>query len=399
MSEITDLIEEDIKAKAEPTEPIEPIEPAEPTEPVEPTEPKEPVEPTEPVEPKEPTDPIEQIVPDRLKIASELFGQEFDDEETVAETIRSLKERDTQYQQMASELEELKAGVDPLQFFVSEDEYKRQQMLKQFPDYDPMLITRVSREDISKLSDLDAIRLHRRLKDSDVYQYDSDVDLLLKKELGLDADEDINPDEFDRSSQVQLKKMGKDARRDFEKIRAEVKMPERVDLIAKKAEEQKAYEDHIATQKPLWERAVRDLPKELNKVEFKYTDPESKEEVVLYEHEIDDSFRKEVAKVLPQAVELLSKSGKDYSKQTEKEEVTKIINTLKQKYVSDNMGKIMFAFRNKSAKEAADKEHEESHNPKKPNLSEAPVKQKTSQQLSKEKAEAIIEASFELPVQ
>jgi hypothetical protein len=67
-----------------------------------------------------------------------------------------------------------------------------------------------------------------------------------------------------------------------------------------------------------------------------------------------------------------------------------MVGRLKQKYLVDNVNKIMFAFMRKLEKQFADKGHEEAHNPQKPNLQEAPQAQKTPTQLSKEKVEADI---------
>jgi len=324
---------------------------------------------------------------ERIKYVSELLEGDFDSEETIKETLRSLKEKATTYEQVLSELNELKSGIDPRQFFVSEAEMKRQLMLKQFPDYDPLLITKVVKDDFSQMSELEAIRLHKRLTEPDIYQYDSDVDLLLKKELGIDPEEEISVGDLDRASQLQIKKMAKEAKQTFAKINTEVKIPERINVEAEKQKQLDAIRQKQDTQRPLWNRAVKDLPAKLENIEFKYTDPDTKQEQVLFEYAIDEGYRKQVEKSLEQVAELLVKSGKEYSLASEKQETEKMISALKQKYVTDNMGKIMFAYQKSIEKRLADKHHEEVHNPRKPEVKEAPVGQKTDKQAYMDKFE------------
>jgi hypothetical protein len=340
--------------------------------------------------PEKPEPPKEVVTPDKVKIASELFGQEFENEEKVTETIRSLREWETKYTQAQQEIDELKAGIDPRQFFVSDAELERQLLLKQFPQYDPVLITKVIAQDLAKMADVDAIRLHHRLTAPEIYQSDEDVDLLLKKELGIDSEESIVSTELDRTTQLQIKKMARDARNEFGDIRSKIKLPEKIDLKAKKAEADAATKARQDKVRPICQQALQGMPAKLDKLEFTHVDPETKQNISLYEHSIEDSFRKEVQDVLPHAVEMMVKSGKDYTVQMVTEELNVMIGRLKQKYLVDNVNKIMFAFMRKLEKQFADKEHEEAHNPQKPNLQEAPQAQKTPAQLSKEKAEADI---------
>jgi len=324
---------------------------------------------------------------ERIKYVSELLEGDFDSEETIKETLRSLKEKATTYEQVLSELNELKSGIDPRQFFVSEAEMKRQLMLKQFPDYDPLLITKVVKDDFSQMSELEAIRLHKRLTEPDIYQYDSDVDLLLKKELGLDLEEEISVAELDRASQLQVRKMAKEAKQTFAKINAEVKVPDKVNLEAEKQKQLESIKAKEDAQRPLWSRAVKDLPDKLEKIEFKYTDPETKQEINLYEYAIDEDYRRQVEKSLTQVAELLVKSGKEYSATVERQEVEKMVGALKQKYVTDNIGKIMFAYQKTIEKRLADKKHEEDHNPRKPEIKESPTGQKPEAQAYMDKFE------------
>ena len=332
--------------------------------------------------------------PDTLSVVSNLLGQEFNTADEVSEYIRSLKEKETVLEELQRKYQELESGVDPLQFFVNETEYKRQIALKQFPDYDPTLITKVMQEGSDKLKDLDAVRLHRRLTDPDVYESDADVDVLLRKELGVDADEEIDVTELDRTQLLQLKKFGKEARRDFAKVHSELKMPEKVDVKGQKEEALRALTEKQDTQRKLWKPALKDLTKELDKIEFKYTDPETKEEVVLYTHEIDKDFVREVEKVLPQMADLLVERGVEYNRTAEKEEKAKMVGALKNKYLAENVNKIMFAYGKQVEKNHADKQHKESHNPREPNLQERPTEEKSVTQSSKEKLEADILRSY-----
>jgi hypothetical protein len=383
MGQISDMLEKDpalaIEGYVKPTpEPEKPIE----------TEHKEPEKPVVPDKNIEPEKPKETVVPvDRLKIVSELFGENFDSEETATTTYRSLKEIKTEKEKLQKEYDELKAGVDPAGFFVNESEYHRQLLLKQFPQYDSELITRVVTKDTGKMDDLEAIRLYRKLKDSDIYQSDSQVDLLLKKELEIEGDEPIDLSQADETTKLIVRKLGKDAKMEFENIKKAVKIPDKINLEERKQKALKDQSGKEAKNKPLWEHALKDLPGKLDKMEFKYTDPETKQEVVVYTHEVEEGYRKEIEKAISKTAENMAKAGLEYSPKAEKEELAKFENALKLKYLKENVNKMMYALKKKTEKELSDKVHEEVDNPSKPNLQERPVVEKSATQQSKENLE------------
>ncbi len=388
MGQISDMLEKDPSSviegyKKPDVEPEAVIEPEKVVEPEKVTNPEKKDEPEKVIEPEK----KETVVPiDKLKIASEFFGEEFDSEEKITETIRSLKEKQSEADKLRKELDELKSGIDPAGFFINEAEYRRQLLLKQFPQYDPELVTRVVLKDVDKMDDLEAIRLYRRLSRPNVYKTDANVDLMLKKELGLESDSAIDLSVADETTQLMVKDLGETARTEFNKIKNSVKLPDKVNLEERKAKELSDKKASFDRNKPLWERALKDVPKEFEKMGFKYTDPETKQEITLYDHEIEEAFKKEVEKSMEKVSELLAQS-REWSGKTEKEEIGKIIFALKTKYLSENVNKIMYAFKKKTEKELSDKLHEEIHNPQKPNLNEKPTAEKSDTQKSKEKVE------------
>jgi hypothetical protein len=382
MGLISDMLEKDPSSVIEGYKKPE-VEPERVVEPEKVTNPEKNDEPEKVIEPEK----KETVVPiDKLKIASEFFGEDFDSEEKITETIRSLKEKQSEADKLRKELDELKSGIDPAGFFVNEAEYRRQLLLKQFPQYDPELVTRVVLKDVDKMDDLEAIRLYRRLSRPNVYRTDANVDLMLKKELGLESDSAIDLSVADETTQLMVKDLGETARTEFNKIKNSVKLPDKVNLEERKAKELSDKKASFDRNKPLWERALKDVPGDFDKMEFKYTDPGTNQEITLYDHEIEADFKKEVEKAMEKVSELLAQNH-EWSIKTEKEEIGKIKLALKTKYLSENVNKIMYAFKKKTEKELSDKLHEEIHNPQKPNLNEKPIAEKSDTQKSKEKVE------------
>jgi len=325
------------KDKPQPTE--KKVELPDPEKKVETTTPEKVVEPSKPEF-------------DKKKFLSGIFDQEFEDENIAKEHYRSLTEKANKLPTLEQELEtfrkkteELEAGVDPLQFFANENEYKRQQLLKEFPSYNAELLTTITVGDLTKLSPVEILAVQRQLKDPDIYTskekatesiYDEFTAIDRKTGETIVYDEEKPFNEQDERIQVKILKASKDAKAEFETIKSKIKPWEKVDPSKKKADQDKIVNDLKEKHGPGWKAAFRNLPEQVKSFKFEIPYKDGKEEKVsIIDFEIEPGFIEKVKKELPDVIDLISIKGVELNKENEK----KIIEGAIGKIFSDYFGK------------------------------------------------------------
>jgi len=335
-----------------------------------------------------------EIVPtpefDKKKFITSIFDQEFDDETQAAEHYRSLKQSATETEAYKKKIEELEAGLDPLKYFANENEYKRQMLLKQFPEYDPQLLTTITVGDLDKLSPIDIIALKYQLKDPDIYKSKESALKVINKTFGYDPE--LTFEEQDEVTQLEILKSAKEAKKDFNEIKSKISLPEKVDLKAvneKQAAENLAKQETLKVQlRPLLETIPLKLKDE--KITLKDIAADGSETVV-FEYQIDDDYIKEVEKEITKTTEVLAQRGVDLNAMQKNKILEDTVKQLKDTYVAKNIDKVLKAFKTKLDKDYADREVNEYHNPRRPSQQEA-SKTDNVQQESISKTESRIEA-------
>ena len=249
-----------------------------------------------------------------------------------------------------------------------------------YPDYDPSILTKVVTSDLAKLDPIAVIGLDLQLEYGDVYETSEDVAAAIQEKYNLEEGTPL--DELERKDKLRIKKDAKDAIKKFAELKNSIELPEKVDLEAKRKE---TFDASIKE----WEPFLKDsLIKGLDKVEFEFKTKEGKE---TFEFEIDKGFKEMIKSKLDVVGNDLAKRNTKFSEEAKQA----MINSYKQFYIQNNLPKIMEAYANGKIGKLSDKEFKELHNPKPLSKKQAPEKgAKTSQEISREKAEADIEKSL-----
>jgi hypothetical protein len=288
---------------------------------------------------------------DRKKILSEFFGEEFTDEDQAKTHISSLKEKVSKVPEYESAIEkhrrrveELEAGIDPMQFFANENEYKRQLLLKEFPAYSPELLTTITTGDLTKKSAVDLLVIQKRLNDPDVFTSDESARSYIYDEYSfvdrktgdtVVYDEDKLFEEQDERIQQKIKLDSKKAVAEFETIKGKVKPFEKVDVAAKKAQSEKELAERREKFSPLWNSAFRDLPEKVKAVKFEIPyKNESGDQTDILEFALEEGFLDKVKAEIPKIVDVVAANGIELNKENEQ----KIVGGAVKKVLADYFG-------------------------------------------------------------
>ena len=294
--------------------------------------------------------------------------------------IASSEEKDKELASLTEENKKLADAYDPMSHFVNKEEYIRQQLMKKFPDYDPAVLSQIVGIDMSKLSDVQVLTYELKLEHGAAVDQPGKVSSqdILNDKYGIDPDDEEGP------SVLAKGKMEIDAnlaRKKLLGLSKEVEIPNMDEIQAKKQEA-------IESATKAWGPVIKDeLAKSLNKVTFTQRGPDGKFEE-FFSFEIDQKYRDAIASKADAIVKDLSVRGVEITDQVK----AGIFRSFQDRYVLDNLPKILKSHTSKAVAEMDEKTFAEIHNPDKDKKSKSTEKkEKTSAEKSKEEAETEIE--------
>lgn len=363
-------------------------------------EPEKVVEPNPPSGGLEPGSEEEKPTFDPKTYFKEKFDIDFEDEAKFKEQYSSL----TASQQRAAELEtQIEAGKTERQklteeyedtfkkkYNLNDNEVRRLLILKEFPDQDVSMLTKIIETDFSKTYKTDPMEVliaKVRLEDSDIFDNDADAEAEVYRQFGIDPDavkmENGVPVEDEEGNPVYLykdkdgkltlpdlkvkamQKAAKEANKKFEEIRNKIPIPDKTNLTEEKEKLTKEQTDKNTRLTNQWTPTFKNLPdKALGKIKFERKNAEGKSEV-FFEFDVDENFKKEAAKVLIETdLHNFISKGIEYSKEDEQKFVELATESLQKRYLTkQTVTAMLLARENQLLKEWADKEHEDMHNP------------------------------------
>ena len=346
------------------------------------------------------TGPPPEIKPEdqaKIDFFNELHGTEFtsledikaSDVVTKKSAVDDDSAKNTQaYLDMEKKVADLQSKYDdaikklnPMEHFVSQDEYIRQQLLREHPQYDPAIMSRaLNKEAFDKLPPIEKIKLRMLLEDSDIYDSEEEVLEMINHEYELDPALPFN--EQSTLTKNQIKKKAKEASEFFDELRSKVEVP---DIEKAKADQQVTVENNAKQLVPI----VNQVADQLDKI---IIEDKAKDGRVLnkFEFAIDKEFAQEIRDNITDIAKGLAQNGVS----PDQENLAEIlVNGYKENFWKQNRGKLLSSFRKDIVTNLTEEEYNKYHNPEPPKTKTAP-KQKTSEQISKEEAEAQIEADL-----
>ena len=338
---------------------------------------------------------------DKKSYLKSIFDQDFEKDEDAIEHYRSLKtnaEKAAELEaQVAAKEAERQKLVDEYEdtfkqkYNLNDNEIRRLLILKEYPDSDPNLLTKVITTDYTKAikdNPIEVLIAKVRLDDPDIFDNDEDAEAEVYRMFGVDLNEkkkDENGDvelyedgtpkyvykdqdgTIDLSSKAKaMMKAAKEANKHFEEIRNKIPIPEKTNLAEAKEKLTKEQEEKINRLKSQWEPTFKNLPdKALGKIKFERKTEDGKKSEVFFEFDVDENFKKEAAKVLMETdLKNFVSTGTEYSKDVEQAFVGKATESLQNRYLpKQTVTAMLTSFENQLRKKWADELHEELHNP------------------------------------
>lgn len=302
--------------------------------------------------------PAEPAPTDFYSSLNEKLKTDFKSEEDIRLLVEQASKA-KQFEEQLKELETLKAdlefyknGVNPLDYFASEDDFRIQQFKKANPEKNASLAYRVFTSDLDKLSDLEVLAQYEMLN-NDVEGGEAGAKELVAQQYSLDLESD--PKEWSTLSRNQLKKAANTVRREIKEMKESYKLPERIDVAGKRQTEQEAQAKRTELITKGWTEVIPKALNEIKEIEINDTDKDGKVEPLM-KYVIDEETKKELGEEAKQIlisnnVEINAESGKFIDKY------------IKDQYVTRTLPKLLKAYATTLLAELDKKKDEETHNP------------------------------------
>jgi len=169
------------------------------------------------------------------------FESEYESEDTIRELLSNGSKYKTDIESREDRIRELSSAadnaIDPMSLFASEDEYVRQQFLKNNKDkYNESsldYLTNLSPSKIDKLDSWDALTYQLSIEGADTLEGGkAGVEAILKDKYGIDEDTPLS--EVDQLTKNKIALDSKKAKESLKSLYSDIKIPEKVDWESRK---------------------------------------------------------------------------------------------------------------------------------------------------------------------
>lgn len=270
--------------------------------------------------------------------------------ENAAKT-QALQEQLKEFETLKGDMEYYKKGVNPLDYFASEDDYRMQQFKKTNPDKDAGVANKMFTTDLDKLSDLDVLTQYELLHGTF-----TDGEVGAKELVAAQYELDLNdPESWTRLSKNTMARAAAKARSEIKELKGSIKLPETIDLASKREAEKATALQRAELLKQGWGDVVPKMMTDLKEVAINDTDKDGKEEPLL-KYVIDEDAKKELG---AEVMDYLISNNKDINEENVKEAAIGV----QREYVLRNLPKILKAYATTLVAEIDRKKDEETANP------------------------------------
>jgi len=331
----------------------------------------------------EPT-PAEPVVEsfDRVKWLGETFETEVSNEEEFLSSLKDKNKRfdelSTEAQRYKSENEILKEGIDPMKFFANEKVFMYNEMLKKFPEYDPAIVSQIAFAELGEMSPMQVLMYQALLNDPKHEVYESNEEASADI-LAQWTEKGYNPElplaEQDQSVKTALKRARKEAVDGFAKLKAEIKLPEKVDLTAKVAEKEKTEKERYDRLNPIVKNDIKRVEDSLKAIDFFETvkEGDKDKQVPLFSYNLlNYAESKKVKDVLSASIEQVSKTALNWDKSAADNVNEYLTESLLKDHLWEHRNQIMLAAKSQWRAEWEKESHRANHNPSDLNTSQKP---------------------------
>jgi len=250
----------------------------------------------------------------------------------LSSKAKTLEDQLKEYETLKADLEAYKTGVNPLDYFASEDDYRIQQFKKENPDKDASVAYKLFASDLGKASDLDVL-IQFELLDGAVSN-EAEARELISAKYDLDLSSD--PKEWTALARTQLKRDANKARGEVKSMKEGYKLPDKVDIAGRREAEKADAQKRVETLTKGWQDIVPKILTDLKEVEINDYDKDGKVESLM-KYVIDDEAKKQLG---TEVMDYLVVNQKDINDDNVKEAAM----VMQSRYVLQNLPKILKAY-------------------------------------------------------
>ncbi len=275
-----------------------------------------------------------------LESFNNTFKTEYDSEDTFKKDISEVKTLREEKAELEGKLdgveekyEEAKKAINPRQYFVSDDEYKRQLILQKYgTEVNPAALNMIVSTDLSKLTDFDTLVLAEMVNNPGIKGGESGAKELIYDQLGIDPETD--PKEWETLQHNKIAKEAAKLRITLSKLQ-DVEIPEIADFEAEtkaQAEQQKQETQELTTK---WDGAADKLLSGIKELALQDDVDGKKTDVFAYV--VPDTFKAEVKSEL---IEFMAENGAAPTQ----ENIQEALEYVHERFVRENFKDMMLAY-------------------------------------------------------
>ena len=384
MEESKDRLDKHLDTIAPPEEgaggtPPAPAAEVPPTEPqvVPPQETPPVAEETPPAEtpPQEAPSPEEGASVFDMAVLNERFGTDFADEETFKSSLNRLNDL-SEFDTLKTEREESKGKMtdleakyteakdllNPRQYFNSEEEYKRQQILMQHgQELNPAVLNKIVSADFSTMNDVEVLILGKQVANPNIIGGEAGAREMIYQQLGVDPEED--PKDWTPLTRNTVAENALAMRKELSKIK-DVEVPEAVDFETQRATRIKQAAQEKEKLKTSWTEVAKEMVNNFNNLDLSRKREDGQSEVY-FSYEIDPEFK-------AAATDMVVGYLVDNNKEPSKESIQEAEHYVQDLFWRKNGNAIAQAYGKDVEAKLIEKHNIADDNPKPPNEQEAP---------------------------
>lgn len=285
-----------------------------------------------------------------------------------SELEEKYKSIETDYNTYKEKIGDIEKYLDPKEYFGGDESlYRLAQIKSKYPDLDYAVAVNIDNTDLESASPFDLYALNMKMEVPTFNGDMASVKRVMAKELGIEVEDlnDLNSlaQESPEASFMLQKKVS-----DIQKKLSEVKKVEGakpIDLEARKAEFKEQRTAEIAERKEKWNPVVQKLARDFKEVKVERKNSEGELET-LQSFKVDENF---ATQFVEEAISDLAESGAKITEET----IKAVHQEMRNEYVAKNFDKLMVAAHNEWESKKIESDHQELHNAKEQNTTEAPA--------------------------
>jgi len=323
--------------------------------------------------------------PNEVEEFNKKYETNFESEETLKSSLKRLTELkdlddlrtskgelETKLKDLEKANQEVRESFNPKELFASEDEYKRQMILKHYGDAVNSEVLGKIVSGLEKVTDLETLALGQMLQTPGIDGGNEGALAVVLKKLGIESND---PEDWDQVTRNQIKIAAQAERKVMSKLVTDVDIPAWDSLDKVKEKQSEVNSQKLAESTQTWSGVIEKELGGLTEFDVKATNEKGEKETIL-SYGVDSDFKGAIKEA---AVQFAVSQGMEPSR----ENLEKAIGFVQERFIVQNLtGMIQSAIKNTEA-EVSERLKKEYDNPEEKHKDITP----DSEAVTKEKEE------------